>query len=39
MALGEVVFLSRCSNIVNLNIVPDSVSTTRNQGCNSCIHD
>ena len=39
MALGEVVHLSQRSNIVSLNIVPDSVSRNSNQGYNSCIHD
>ena len=38
MALREVVYLSQRSNIVSLNIVPDSVSRNRNQGYNSCIH-
>ena len=39
MALGEVVYFSRRSNIVSLNIVPESVNRNRNQGYNSCIHD
>ena len=39
MALGEVVYIPRRSNIVSLNIVPDLVSRNRNQGYNSCIHD
>ena len=30
---------SRCSNIVSLNIVPDSVNRNTNQEYNSCIHD
>ena len=39
MALGEVVYLSRRSNTVSLNIVPDSVTTNRDQRYNSYIHD
>ena len=38
MALRDVVYLSRRSTIVSLNIVPDSVNRNRNQGYNSCIH-
>ena len=39
MALGEVVYFSRRSNIVSLDIVPDSVSRNWNQGYDSSIHD
>ena len=39
MALGEVVYFSRRPNIVNLSIVPDSVSKNRNQGYKSCINN
>ena len=39
MALGEVLYPSRRSNIVNLNIVPNSVSRNGIQGYHTCIHD
>ena len=39
MALGEVVYFSRRTNIVSLNIVPNSVSRNRSQGYHACMHD
>ena len=38
MVLGEVVYFSRRSKIVSLNVVPHPVSKKRNQGYNACIH-